>query len=556
MKTAQAALLWELWRTSRLELSLRILGVSSVAACVSMIANQSKLGELERRLVSGMIVMTSMIVATMSMSWLSQFDNQTRGFSFRLGFARPISTGLLVSLPITYILATSIVSYLIPVLVTQALLGMPVPFMGPSAVIATIVACCIAATWSPSSKWARWLSLSMIAPVLCLAIWLYHRSHGSTQPFLLAVATPGYFDLGWRSAVVCLSTILGSWIVTGIMVDRQRHGAGGMHIGWRGKWSELRQASPPCMTVGAHPFRSAWAAQCWLETVRGGRPALVTGVVLSLFVTIVLASLPLLNPNYRDTPIQWLIASTIAPIVYQLIGLDGALGLRSKQGRTDLSVMDATRPMRSDLLVAIKLSVVGLYSVVGGMGMVVTMFAYGWMVGFPDAWRDVGGISCEILKEVTWRGYLIMILGVVAAYVSSSSLLMLYTLWAGLYQNRVYAATALGILHFVAIVAQANHRRYSDFWQWYAVVASCLLMAGCVVIIVKAWQSRCMGIAYSLITSVLWMFQVWGGIEIYRRVSLDISFPWIAIWIGTSCLLLPLASAAGVTVALSAYRHR
>jgi uncharacterized membrane protein len=114
MKTPQRAILWELWRTGRSDLMIRVFSLSLLVLLFAIVISTSRLKGSVLEPVAGMTVLFLMICAAFSSLWMQELDTQQSGFSLRLGFTRPVATAWLVLLPMLYGVATSVVCYVIP----------------------------------------------------------------------------------------------------------------------------------------------------------------------------------------------------------------------------------------------------------------------------------------------------------------------------------------------------------------------------------------------------------------------------------------------------------
>ncbi|MBI2477358.1 MAG: hypothetical protein HYV60_01510 [Planctomycetia bacterium] len=118
---------------------------------------------------------------------------------------------------------------------------------------------------------------------------------------------------------------------------------------------------------------------------------LLTLGLLAPFVPLVMVTLGTIAfPGREGAPWCWLIAIGFCPLAYQMIGADGAIGLKYKQGALHYSAFDATRAMPNDQLIAIKLLLIALCSLVGWLWMVLATGAYAAMSGEGQWWVQLG----------------------------------------------------------------------------------------------------------------------------------------------------------------------
>ena len=163
MKTPQRAILWELWRTGRSDLMIRLFSLSLMVVMFAVVISNSRLQSSALQPIAGITVLLLMICGAMSSLWLQELDTQQSGFSLRLGFTRPISTCWLVSLPILYGVVTSVLCYVIPASLFTAVIGTKLPVHAPILLTALMNVGCLAAMWGTRNR------LEKLAGILLLS---------------------------------------------------------------------------------------------------------------------------------------------------------------------------------------------------------------------------------------------------------------------------------------------------------------------------------------------------------------------------------------------------
>jgi hypothetical protein len=140
MRTRFQALIWEMWRLSRGDLLLILGGQFFFMLCLYFLSYRAEnADEPATRLICGIFVMLSMGMSLFSTAWLNALDNLHTGFSFRLGFARPISTAQLVAVPMLFAAVVSPICYLLPAIAFRLLMSVQIPLVGPAMLIACVV---------------------------------------------------------------------------------------------------------------------------------------------------------------------------------------------------------------------------------------------------------------------------------------------------------------------------------------------------------------------------------------------------------------------------------
>jgi len=148
------ALLWECWRLSRYGIAIR-LSIGLIFS-LSALAGFDTWNNGENR-ETGMLVValaTSMACAFSALE-LGISINGGKGFPFQLGFARPISTRMLVLIPMCYFSSVCMALYLLPIIVLRIVFDLPFPLI-PISILITVFAFALIACnwWTPLSAQA------------------------------------------------------------------------------------------------------------------------------------------------------------------------------------------------------------------------------------------------------------------------------------------------------------------------------------------------------------------------------------------------------------------
>ena len=86
METPLSAMFWELWRTSRAELALR-LGFSCAAVLlIVVVSSATQTYDPELRVIRGIVVALLIVTSSSASTWIQQFDRQAGGFSLSAQF--------------------------------------------------------------------------------------------------------------------------------------------------------------------------------------------------------------------------------------------------------------------------------------------------------------------------------------------------------------------------------------------------------------------------------------------------------------------------------------
>lgn len=553
------AMVWELWCTCRLDLLGR-LGYSCALVALFCAAMLSSGQEEALQTFRGLVVLIGTIASVFSMIWLRELDREGSGFSFRLGFTRPVSTRQLVLVPTVFAVLTSIMCFLVPTRLFAVMSGVSVPFVAPCLFIVCAVVALNAAAWSHTSILDKLVTLIALIMILVWVLASYNSSRQHADPFLLAIGKPDYFQLGWHHYVTMMVLPLFIVAFTVWAVGRQRHGDG-------------LQLTKPVQNLFAQlfteakkrrPFKSKLSAQFSYEFRTCGPPVLYLGVAAPFlmygFIRFCLWMYP--HASEADTafegaPVFWGLGLIFSPLIYQLLGADGALGLRRREGVLRFSSYDATRPLTNGQLIAVKMVVTGTCSLVGWLCMWVGAAIYIRFGGDGMIWSRVVAGGADVIGNVPSYWWFAAIVVLTMTYVSTTSVLLAFGLWTPLYPRvfvglLVFAYISLGAVAFDA----HNDWRWKAFWPVYGYLMTSVLVALCLYAIFRALRDRAIGLRAFSCIGLFWMTYV--GLTVTLALEApqlaDISMP-LGIVLG-SLLLVPLAATACAPLALASQRHR
>ena len=367
-------MLWEIWRVTRVEtawkLAFGIVAGLAVLALSAAFAPADNAKRYEDVMDMGAAIAMTLLVLPHLASWLSlaRLTGGRLGFPLYLHYSRPVRTGVIVGLPMTYLIAMSSAIYLVSALLLRVTSGYAFPLLPVAAWIAALTLVLVAGTWSTRDR---------TIPVLVSVIAITY-AWSMAMERLTAVELPdGYdwpprlwptlfdfprTDYGWIALIG-----LASFAVTVAGVTRQRRGDGWVDVPSAqrdGFWDRLVNFFRfPC------PTSSATRAQVWLDLKSNGLPVLTIGVVLAVVILLVSAvSGPIdaaINADPRvPCPIgecfyarAW--PPLFAPLsLFVILFLGGnAFGIRRRQGRAYMNAFEATHAHGTAQLAALKVLV-------------------------------------------------------------------------------------------------------------------------------------------------------------------------------------------------------
>jgi hypothetical protein len=374
MKSPIHAILWEIWRVTRVEaawkLAFGIVGALAVLALCATFAPADNATRYEGIMDTGAAAALILLVLPHLAGWpsLAKLNGGRAGFPLYLHYSRPVRTAVIVGFPMAYLTAMSSAVYLVSALLLRMTSGYVFPLLPVAAWIAGLTLIFVAAAWS--TRDGR-------VPVL---VWMF----AITQAFrvamdrLTAVEIPGGYDWPprlWptlfdfpRTDYVWVALLgLASFGVTVAGVMRQRRGDGWVELPSAprdGFWDRLVNLFRlPC------PTSSATRAQVWLDLKSNGLPVLTIGVTLAIAILLVSAvSGPIdaaINADPRvSCPIGECFYVRAMPAFFTPLSLltvlvlaGNAFGIRRKQGRAYMSAFEATHAHGTAQLAALKVFV-------------------------------------------------------------------------------------------------------------------------------------------------------------------------------------------------------
>lgn len=590
------AMLWELWRASRWELLLKF-GI--VAGFLLLIASLGQdFGETQRFVLRAIALVTASIACVFSTTWLSDIDDQASGFTFRLGFSRPISTFQLVAVPMGYAVVTALLGYVICVFLVFALLKIWLPIPGPAAAIGCFVCCCIACVWASTHAIEKIIAIFLVVMVAVGVLAWRHRMRSAGEPILLALGGDDFFAFAWWEYVLLAACASSALATTVCAVRWQRCGEGLSWIRWL------------ALVVQRLVQSSRWSAmQRWLET--RGMPAPGAGPLRTqvrfelrrtahLLFLICLCSaavfafvslVPLVNTSWggEHSPRLWLGAMLISPLLYQIVAIDPVAGLRHKQGGTELSIFDAIQPLRCDQVMTCKLLVVAGWSLVGLCIMCLAAAMHATLAGQWQEWRTMLLAIVEAISKLasaTWQpsatsatapidafapefvgqlqrptlGWcLVGLVNVMLWYCFSTTALMASVFFMAKFPRVAVVIGMVSLGHLGLWAWDISHERpLAWLWLGYAYLLPSALMVAAMVVIGFAAQGQLLSRRYLAVVVCVWSVFVACNVALSWRISAllpDLALHPLAIVGAVAGLAVALAVAVASPLAYAAFRN-
>jgi hypothetical protein len=352
MRTAALATLWESWRLTRWRL---ILVPSLATFCGWLWASNAG------SFVAFVVLFTAAIAMALS---LPSFGVRP-GFPLSKAFARPISTRLLVAVPVCYVFSAAAACYLVPAAFLRVAFHAPLPLLPAATFVGALAVLVAASSWTLRDAASR-TGLAFAAYVIAgMMVRLLEPFKYAGNPFAAkgVRASPELFVLSARGYFIVMLFVAALYLWIVFAVDRQRHGED------ESSGPDRPSDQPPgqvgdifesirstCLEVlrWRCPVSSATAAEIWFESQYYGIPVLVIGVLIA-------ACVPLLlywgNAIRSEIPVVLAACAMAAPFV---TGVGASIWSRRNSPAANLSAFEAARPIGTAKLIGLQVLVTSL----------------------------------------------------------------------------------------------------------------------------------------------------------------------------------------------------
>jgi hypothetical protein len=474
LRSPIVAMLWELWRVTRVEAAWKlaggIVGGLAVLALHATFAPADNARRYEDVMDLGAAVAMTLLVLPHITGWfsLARLNGGRPGFPLYLHYTRPVRTAVIVGLPMVYLTAMSWAIYLVAALLLRVTSGYAFPLLPVAVWMAAYTLVWVAATCSICNRTIQVLVM-MFASMKGFLL---------AMDRLTAVEIPGGYDWPPRlwptlfdfplTDYAWIALIgLASFGVTVTGVTRQRRGDGWVEVPSAqrdGFWDRLVNLFRfPC------PTSSATRAQVWFDLKSSGLPLLAIGVALAIVILLLGAVSNRIDAAISDgfrayvscsnrgcfyVRSMVVLFSTFSPLIVLFLG-GNAFGIRRRQGRSYVSAFEATQAYGAAQLAALKL-------LVKSACFLAALLAVG-----VSAWTSLSILGDDVFIQmwnVPLSSQLRGIKGAVAAL-------------TGYEQLALVVVTAVGVVVWVAAIAVLG-----ALWTRYSrranIAASSLLLSG------------------------------------------------------------------------------
>lgn len=555
MPTPTQATLWELWRLSRWELLFRtVVPAAFWGSSFCLLGTQAN--AVEAPFLTIPVFMCTVMGSVFSGLWMNSFDNVRSGFSFYLGFARPIETSRLVAVPMIYISCTAAVCYLFPAAFLRALFGLPLPLLPVAAVAATACAVFIMAVWSVQSRLAKAVNLPavMCAFVAFLYFGIMRGARLPPEAFTSPDTLREMFALSIWGYMVLLALFVGSIALSVLAVDRQRHGEQ-LSIG-RLRLDRTDLSGGLLRWEG--PFASPRQAQYWYEMRRSGAALLLFGLGAAVLTFLGILVLDAKGDLAVKAMALWGIVLATSPVIFLMIATDWLLGLRRKQGAVSLSIFDATQAMDTRGLIFIKLVVLTTCVFLSWLFLASAAAVWTGIWGdFHQVTQAVSRIQ-PVLAKVSLLGWVCIGLVLIVNYLNAGAMLLSGALFGSLHPKLVGTVLTVGLIHLPLSIWDAKHGWVLEpLWEAHAWTIAAALPAATFLLWRKALQKEYLRRPHLLVSLCIWLAYMSAALALcLRLIPANVSIPFPIVALGLGSLSVPLATIAIAPLVLAAHRHR
>lgn len=560
LRSPAAAIVWELWRLSRWELAGRI-GLQSVwwlGAFAYLGGNNPEADAL-----SGVVLL--MLIAGSFLSWpfTNSFENRRKGFSFYLAFARPVSTSVLVLVPVAFLAVTTAAAYLVPASLLRAVFGIPFPLLSGASMLVLAATLGVSGYWSFRSPTAKAAGTVLAGFVWSVLVYSFFGRHVIYNVFNTVPSEwlPGLVLSPAQYGFVSLLSI-GATALAIFSATRQRREDA--LFDFRSEFfGQLKRRLGVVRLSNVLNWRcpvDSWArAQFWYEMRRGGCYVVLCTAAITIVITVL--SLTFFNAGsvHEAIPIWQLFIVFYLP-VQLLVGVELVLGRERSPGVSVLRQFDVIRPAASSKITAVKLvsiwfsGLAGLALLVGGAAFwtAVTDAQSEWNPKFETLEEKLGVGKIHLAKLICFA---------LVHYVVASFLVMGLELYRNLYPRRALV-TILVFYTYVAFVGgilfldpPPTATRWLLELNGWAVAALLAYACG------RVWRLalsrgvlRPPHVAKAVVCWVAYLaFMAWTTYAHYGNIAAYFHIP---IGLVLSALTIPLTAVAVAPLAFDSHRHR
>lgn len=352
MRGPVTAMLWALWRLTRVRLSCLaalVLGIGWVLL---------ELAGPQRAVAQPVVVLIAALATAFWSSGTRLLDRA--GFPFATDFTRPVPTWLLAGMPLLYVGVVAAAVFALPLLVLGTVFDLAFPLSSGAAYLSAMTLVVVASTWWSRSRAVR-LTGQIVAP---LALVLLLRSYlGDDVPEMAK-----WLRFGPRDYVPAMLAAVFAFALTTIGVERQRRGDEGLEAladaagppSWWARLVELRRDGSGALLRAPCPTASPARAELWLELKYRGAPVLAVGALIAFAIPLAFRAMHSIPPHL---PVVTALASLAIPV---LVGVNASMWRGGGAWRMPMSPFEAVRPLGTARLAGLQVLVTTVCALAAG----------------------------------------------------------------------------------------------------------------------------------------------------------------------------------------------
>jgi hypothetical protein len=559
MKHPAVALLWHCWRLSRrwyLVMLTITLGVHFMLLNLRLPGMES-MPNLQELQATGVTIVTLLLAAFTTL--IATSLGGSTGFPFRFEYRLPVSTSTLVGVPIATLAALHASLFVIPVLLSQLIYGIPLPVLAGGLIITTMAALLVAASWSTATVSMRSMALILAAvggSTLMRSMQPFHLNDAGvgTQPFY-----PDFIALSGSQYLVLALVLCGLYAITVYCVGLQRQGARWRLLPVRRAGTERKRKTfnevfteyaGNVLHVPAH-VNSPWQAELWLELKRYGMPVLALGLLFALVTP--------LFPHLSKL-IQFPNAALLAmsgPVAVFFYGMGTAVFNRRSVTGGYMSAFEGTRRLGTLQMAGVQLGTLGI-----SIALSIALIAITFRLSAP-LYDDVGAPwrwAADVLEYASAAAPLQRLSIAVVTLVAYFGIIAFYfclhscsTFWGGkaLFGTLVFLIVAAVFAH-IALSGEGGDFVAQSMW-WIAAVTLALT----VFLVVRAVSLKLMSARGTIGSLLFWAVALVCAYTVYE--GLNLHFPGLApelMALNAALWTMPLTLLLGTAWCYDRLRHR
>jgi hypothetical protein len=551
MLRAAYGLLWARWQETRWKIIGGVPMLSVAPLIFYHVVIRAALGPIGQPFdndnipaFASLFLMLMLAIGTISISVHSAGFGRKQEFGFpRHALRLPISTALLVACPMGYAWVTAVVVYMGSAFALSHLTGVALPLWPMALFLATMTTGMHAADWSLRGDDKRFCGHAFV--IIALSAWMF-LGHGDLEQ-VAARAFAGWFRaLDYAFLATCC---LAAFVAAVYGVGRQRRGVAATRF----RLERVLELLADRIVKQRAAFGSPELALFWGEMKRWGALICIGNLAAIAAMYLMTFVFGLFAEVENELVVLWALYAAFFPVAAAAMVLAGFSGIDLHQGGLRLSPFEATRPVKTDTLVRIKLNVLGM------------ALALSWPLVVPAAlsWNAIWGETYQVQALLeglagnsVWSA-LLSIAVILAAYWTIIGLLLslAYSVpyWGSSKSWQLdWAAYAALVIAALAIWDAMRGWQLGMFWSVTGYLLAAGLVCGTVAALYRASARGFLSIRGLALAIALWSpLAIAGIVWLYNATELD--FVWGVLV--AAALFLPLAPLGTAPLAMARLRH-